>query len=681
MCGAASNCLDVWLNLLIIGLSNGAVIALNAIGVTLVYSVARTINFAHGDLYALTTVLVTTLITGLGIGADSPPVLRTIWLIFILILSIAFGVLLNITVERLAFRPFRGRSQLAPLIATLGLSFILYQVALIWRKLLPSWIPGEHRSYPGIPEFPRNSIPDLLPNIELTQALGLPFDITLRFKDLLIILLAIIAAVSVSWFLRRSRLGQALRAVALDPTLAELTGISLNRAYRQVFALGGGLAGAAAFGFVLYTTHPYSNHGAQSGLIAFTAAILGGIGSPVGALLSSLVLGIFSAISDYYFAAQWTPVLVQAIVVLLLLVRPTGLTAQESADDLSKVPVRDVLATLRPERPLWVMRVAGLGLLTVALIYPILDTTLGIFKQVIISNILVFVVLALGLNILLGFAGLLDLGYAASFGIGAYSAALLVNPWGQLAPFIPQPLDFTVVALASIALATLLGVFNGWLTLRLRADYLAIVTLAFGLMVKQAATNLVSWTGGVGGVSALPAPHILAFFLSTPAERYYLALFIVLLVAGISYRLRRSRQGRAWQAIGDDEVAAASCGVDVVRAKTLAFALGAGIAGLAGALYVGLFGYIAPDQIDFSVSAMLLAMVIIGGAGSIPGAMMGALVIASYDRLWLPWLGGYLAQFRAQQGGLYSLLDLRELNFLAFGLVLYLSVFIRARQR
>ncbi len=672
--------MDVLLNLLIIGLSNGAVIALNAIGVTLVYGVVRTLNFAHGDLFALTTVLVTTLITDLLLAPWITQAGLVGGLAAALLIAVGFGVVLNVGVERLAFRPFRGRSRLAPLIATLGLSFILYQVALVWRKLLPNWIPGEHRSLPGIPEVPRGSIPDLVPPLDLLQVLGLGGSVSFRLKDALILLLAGAAALLVHLFLRRSKTGKTLRAVAQDAQLAQLCGVHLDRAVSRVFALGGALAGAAAFGFVVYTTHPFGQHGAQSGLLAFTAAILGGIGSPVGALLAGLVLGVLAAFSDYFLAAQWTPVLTESVLILLLLVRPTGLTAQESAEDPTQAPLRDSLANAAGQPSRGWTRWAAWALFALALVYPALDTGLGLYKQSIVSGIAVLAVLALGLNLLLGYAGLLDLGYAASFGVGAYTAALLLNPWGQLAGRLPLPLDFLVALLVGGAAAGLFGALNGWLTLRLRSDYLAIVTLAFGHVVYQSVVNLNAWTGGIGGISALPVPQVITLPLSTPAARYYLALALVVVTLLVSQRLHRSRLGRAWQAIGDDEVAAASSGIDVLRVRGLAFIIATSVAGMAGALYVGVFSHISPDQIDFSMSAMLLAMVVVGGAGSVPGVLLGVLAIAGYDRLLLPWLGGVLAPYRVDQGGLSALLDLRELNFLAFGLVLYLTVWFRARR-
>ncbi len=169
-------------------MSNGAVLALNAIGVTLIYSTVRTLNLAHGDVFALCTALVTSIINIIGIKQNWPPLQIAIGLVLVLCAAMGLGALLSVGIERLAFAPFRGHSRLAPLIATLGLSFILFQGALVWRTFQGSWIVGEHRSVPGLPEVPTDGIPSLLPEINLVKALGLPFHIIIRFSDVFVIL-------------------------------------------------------------------------------------------------------------------------------------------------------------------------------------------------------------------------------------------------------------------------------------------------------------------------------------------------------------------------------------------------------------------------------------------------------------------------------------------------------------
>ena len=291
MCGVHVTCLEVMLQLLVIGLSNGAVIALNALGVTLVYGAVRTINFAHGDLFALATVVITFVIRSLSIQQGNGPLALISGLVIALSVGLLFGSTLNVAIEHLAFRPFRGGSRLAPVIATVGLSFVLYQGALIWRKLQPDWIPTEHRSVPGVPEVPRLTIPDFLGRRNLLEGSGL--NVVYTIKDLLVLLIAIGLVLAVSWFLNRTRRGRALRACAQDAELARLCGVNHDGTIRLAFAIGGALAGAAAFVFALYYDRPFGQHGAQSGLIALTAAVLGGIGRPKGALLGWVNCSVF----------------------------------------------------------------------------------------------------------------------------------------------------------------------------------------------------------------------------------------------------------------------------------------------------------------------------------------------------------------------------------------------------
>jgi len=217
-CGVHLTCGEVLLQLMVIGLSNGAIIALNAIGVTLVYGAVRTINFAYGDLFALTTVVITTIVTSLGLRLGMSSGLLIGGLGLALAAALIFGVLVNIGVERIAFRPFQSSARLAPLIATIGISFILYQAALIWRTLEPSFRQARHFSDANnVQDFPISRIPELLPQIDLTRAAGITLDVPFTLKDLLVIGLAALIAVLVTWFLGRTRAGEPLHVAAQGP--------------------------------------------------------------------------------------------------------------------------------------------------------------------------------------------------------------------------------------------------------------------------------------------------------------------------------------------------------------------------------------------------------------------------------------------------------------------------------
>lgn len=666
---------DIIIRLLTIGLSNGAIIALNAIGVTLVYSIVRLINFAQGDLFALTTVVTAWLVSAFSLEAGMPPLALAGALFMVFALTMGAGALLNVGIERAAFRPFRNGPRIAPLIATIGISFMLYQAALLARYVTNAYVPGDHRSVPGIPELPRFRIPELLPDWDVIAALNLPLRVRLPLGDLLPIVAALALAALVGLFLR-SRTGVALLACAQDPEMAQLCGIDRNRAISTTFALGGALAGAAAFVFALYYTHPYTLYGAQSGLLAFTAAVLGGVGRPRGALLAGLLLGVVAAFSDYYLAVQWTPVLLLVLLIGLLVLRPSGLSRDEG--DIAQAASPVALAARErngSRRNRWMLA----ALLVLGLFYPLLDAMLGGGTQLIALGALVFVLLALGLNLVLGFAGLLDLGYAASFAIGAYTAGWLTMPGGAFT-FLGTAQNFLVVFAICATTAGLFGALNAVLTLRLRGEYLAIVTLAFGQLIPLLILNLDSVTSGARGMTGIPAPQLLGFTFGTPTQRYYLAFVMIALTALASLWLGRSRIGRAWAALSVDEVAAASSGVPPANMRILAFTLGGAIAGLAGALFASSFSYVDPGASEFRITAMVLAMVVVGGAGSVPGAIIGALFIAAIDQFAISWVGAWAAARAAEGYWFLGMFDVRTLNFLFFGLALYLTTLVRARR-
>ncbi len=671
------NCMDVLLQLLVFGLSNGAVLALNAISVTVVYGAVRTLNLAHGDVFSLTSVLVTSIVIGLNVQGTWPPVYTFFVLVLCLVVAILFGMLLNIGLEWAAFRPFRGKSRLAPLIATLGISFILFQGAMIWRTHQGSWIPGEHRSVPGLPEVPTDGIPELLPTLNLVRVLGLPFHLTFRFNDLFIILLAIVCAIATFGFLKFSKTGHAIEACMENPTLAQIIGIDINATIRRAFALGGLLAGVAAFVFAIYYGRPFGQNGAQSGLFAFTAAMLGGIGNPLGALVSAFLLGIFSSFSDYLISAEWTPVLTLVLLIGMLLLRPEGILAERPIDDPSSSIVREVLTTgSRPRKGktqllFWV--------LTVLAVFPVFSSLSGLGWQIMVRGIGIFIFLALGLNILLGLAGVLDLGYVAAFGIGAYGAAIITNPWGLFKTLFPNVPDFLFILVFCAVLSGCFGLIKGLLTRRLRTDYLALATLALGLFVSRLVVNLKFLTGGAAGISALPAPKILGFSFGSSTAGYYLIFVLLVLAIMMSEHLVLSRTGRAWHASSEDESAAEASGIQIGRYRLLAMIISSAMAGVAGALYASTFAYVDPDILSFHWTAMLLAMVVLGGAGSVSGVVLGAILIIGYDKFFIPYFSALISLVWPKNFFIGSVPDLRGTSFLNFGLILYLTVLVRTR--
>ena len=662
-CGKNVNCRDLLFQLLIFGLVNGAILALNAIGVTVIYSTVRILNLAHGDVFALTTALVTSVINMIGLNLNWSGSSRLLTLTGILLAAILCGSLLSVGVEALAFRPFRGRSKLAPLIASLGISFILYQGALVWRTFQKSFIRGEHRSVPGLPEVPTDGIPNFLAHGNLLSG-----RIVLQASDVFVWAAAVLFVVITTYILLRTRLGRTIRAVAQNEDLAQMVGVNRDGAIRRAFALGGALAGAAAFVFALYYSRPFGSDGAESGLIAFAAALLGGIGSPGGALTSGLLLGVVGSFSDYFLTAQWTPVLLLGLLTAILVWRRGGFGGEQVTDD---VAVRDSVVLTAPVQNPRARRWL-LAMLAILAILPVVTTVLHWNGQVLLRGLGIFILLTLGLNILLGVAGALDLGYAMSFALGGYTAAVIL---------LHGRLDFILVLLLSAGVAGIFGLLKGSAALRLRGDYLAVATLALGLITQQVIMNAGDLTGGTQGLSTVPPPHIFGLALSTPMSQYYLVLVIVVAASLASSRLISSRTGRAWLASSEDETAAASSGVDASRYRQMAFVLSSALAGIAGALYAGTFSYIDPDTAAFHVSAMMLAMVILGGAGSTGGAILGTALIYSYDKVIIPQLAAVLALLWPHNVYIGMVPDIRGTNFFNFGIALYLTVLWRARTR
>ena len=302
-------------------------------------------------------------------------------------------------------------------------------------------------------------------------------------------------------------------------------------------------------------------------------------------------------------------------------------------------------------------------LFAVAIIVPLIFSNGGFVNF--LADAGAFVLLALGLNIVIGFAGLLDLGYAAFFAIGSYTFAMLASP--QFGIHIP----FWVMLFVASGVAALFGILLGAPTLRLRGDYLAIVTLGFGEIVPQTFLNLSQWTGGPNGIGSLDQPSVFGYRFGFAALPYYYLILLLIAVAVLAANnLRNSRLGRAWMAIREDELAAAHVGINTTATKLAAFAIGASFSGLAGCAYASKLQLVSPDQFGFNVSVAVLSMLVLGGMGNIPGVIVGSLVISSLDRFILPQLTNFMHGFGVQ-------IDLTNSRFLIYGIILVMTMLFR----
>jgi branched-chain amino acid transport system permease protein len=309
---------------------------------------------------------------------------------------------------------------------------------------------------------------------------------------------------------------------------------------------------------------------------------------------------------------------------------------------------------------------------------------------------LAYVVMALGLNIVVGFAGLLDLGYVAFFAIGAYTCGWVASGFADkindgkgihigVSGFVENlpgiHLNFLLVVLAAIITTAIAGVIIGLPTLRLRGDYIAIVTLAFGEIIRVFALNgndikfgdyaLTNGAQGITPVDKLDLPFVEPFTSLNLRPWFWTALAMVALVLFVNFRLRDSRLGRAWIAVREDEVAAVSMGVPLVRTKLLAYATGAAFGGISGAFLGSYLNTVNSEQFQFSFSIFILAMIILGGLGNIWGVVLGAVVLSLVNTWLIPDV------FNTWPSKLGLDFDLTELSFAIFGFLLVIMMVIR----
>ncbi len=256
---------------------------------------------------------------------------------------------------------------------------------------------------------------------------------------------------------------------------------------------------------------------------------------------------------------------------------------------------------------------------------------LGSYPSEILTTVGIYVIMGLGLNIVVGFAGLLDLGYVAFFAIGAYTVGILTTT-GKLATV---GWNFWMALPVAIFLATMAGVILGIPVLKMRGDYLAIVTLGFGEIIRILVLSdwLKPYIGGAQGILQIPKPELLGYEFKGPQQIYYLVLIGILLVGYIAWRLRDARVGRAWKAMREDEDVAEAMGIHLVSTKLMAFATGAAFAGLSGAIFAAKLGSIFPHSFNLIVSINVLSLIIVGGIGSLPGVVVGALILVGLPEL------------------------------------------------
>lgn len=612
--------------LLINGLMLGSVYALAAVAYTLIYGVVKLVNFAFGELFMLGAFLTLSLmspqLTLLGETVTMPG----LGFFSALLLSLVLVALLGVVIDRVAYRPLRHAPRLAPLITSIAVSVVLQSLAQ------SIWGAGSLR----FPDTPLSAIPPL--------QLG---ELSISGPNLVVMVAAMASMLALQLFVLYSPLGRAMRATAQDMMAAYLVGISVNRIIAVAFLLGSAFAAFAGILYAQVFQFASPTMGFTPGLKALTAAVLGGIGSIPGAAVGGVFLGVVESLCAGYLpqGAIYQDALSFALLVLLLLFRPQGLLGKKEMNSHaggSLLARQKSAAAWRWLRlPAWVSGQPGSArgqqwLLALAVAVGVLlpsDYALNILVM-----ILVYGLLASGLNIVVGFTGLLDLGFVAFWAIGAYFTAIvhvdLVQQYWGIEDGRYWWLLFLNLLLGG-GLAAVCGAVLGYPTLRVRGDYLAIMTLGFGEIIRVVVTNWVPVTNGPMGIRGIPSPAVGDWWLDSPRALYFFALALsVLLIFGIN-RVVRSYVGRAWVALREDEDAAEAMGIPAVRYKLLAYACSGFVGGVVGVFYAHYQQYISPNNFSLFENILILMLIVIGGLGTLVGPFIGAAIWIGFLQLSL----------------------------------------------
>jgi branched-chain amino acid transport system permease protein len=601
------------------GLLQGCIFALLAVGFSLVYRVTSAVNLAQGAFCIVAALLTSTLGDAFGI----PVMLAGL-------LSVAGTAALACVLGSAAFVP--GLKRL-----TTGGMFILTAGLLTFLEG-GSLVVWGSQSY-TLPAFSGERPIRLLGLLVPPQGIWL-------------VGLTAAIALALGLVLARTRLGRAFRACAENPLAASLMGIGVARMRLLSFVLAAAIGAVGGVVIGPITSFQFDT-GRMYTIFGFIAAVVGGIGSPWGALAGGLCLGIATQLAAAYVSSLFSNALALALLLAILLWRPSGLFAAGPArrQDVREEP-RVHRAVIRiGDAGGAVLAVIGAVVLLVLLPWALRDS--GLMSSVIIT--LIVFIAVLGLDVLMGFAGQVSLGQAGFMAIGGYTASVLAVGYG-----VP-PLLGTLAGLAiSLACAVVLAVG----TARLRGLYLAIATLAFGLLVDSVTVGAEGLTGGPSGLVGIPAFSIGGFSFDTPLSNYYLIATILVVVLAALVGGMRGGFGRALQAVRADPLAAAALGVNVQRYKIAAFCISAGLGSVSGSLYAFYFHFLSPDMVGTPLSLQMLAMLMVGGEGTLFGPLFGVVVLTMLPTVFQP-----LAQFKTMGSGLLLILFSLYLPSGIFGVV------------
>jgi branched-chain amino acid transport system permease protein len=578
------------LQIIIGGLVQGSVFAVIALGLSLVYRVTGIINLAQGAFCILGALLAYSLEDAFGWPAP-----------LALAAAVAGTTLVGLALGAATFVPALTRlPNSSMLMLTAGLLTAIEGSALvIWGSQ-----PYALRPFSG--ERPVEIMGILIPSQ--------------GFWILGVCALIVLA----TWYLlSRTASGKALIACAENPTAARLAGVDVSRLTLLTFGLTaligalGGVAVAPIMSFQFDTGRFFTNAG-------FIAVAVGGMTSFVGAVAGGLFLGVAEQLAAGYVSSLFADALALGLLLVTLLWRPQGLFV------LGHARRHDVREEQRVHRALIRFEgrtalVAGIAAVAVLAVLPVVIGDSGLLGSLIITLILFIGVL--GLDVLMGYAGQVSLCQAAFMAIGGYTAAILATEYG-VSP--------VVGTLGGIVMSLLCATLLSLVTMRLRGAYLALATLAFGLLVDSLARGWGDLTGGPSGLVGVPSFAIGPLAFTTPVSMYYLVLGILVLLVIALLGGMQSSFGRALQAIRTDQLAAAALGIDVPLHKMAAFGISATLASLAGSLYAFQFHFLSPETVGAPRSFEMIAMLVLGGEGTLVGGLIGAALITLLPTMFQP---------------------------------------------
>lgn len=572
------------LQTLLSGLVTGCVYGVIALGFTLIYNVSGVVNLAQGDFFAAGAFIAFAAVQWLALP---------LWLAGLV--AVAAVALLGLALERFVIRPAHDAAIAILLVLTVGASLIAQGVLLIV-------FGGDAKALPG---FGKQN----------------PFSVGgIRFvpQDLWLFAFVAVVVVALAVFLRRTNTGIAMRATAMNQAGAAVTGINARAIRLVAFGISGGL-GAAAAVFAAPITFISYNSGTDLGLKAFVAAVLGGIGNPVGAVAGGIGLGIAEALSGGYISSLYSDVIAFAILLAALFYRSFR-TRESIAPSFA---VRAVFSRIPEGR--WRWGVSGAALVVGAAL-PIL--VVNGYVVSLLTLVVLYAAVVVGLDLLRGYTGVISLGHAAFMGIGAYATAILTTAHGW------SPLQAMAVGMVISAAAAALFAL---VSVRLSGYNLALATLAFAVIFEGLTRGLTGLTGGSSGIGGVGDFTLLGLDFSAPWAQLYLALAVFAGVYAWSRALVRRQPGRMMKAVHADELAARSLGINPARVKTKVFILSAVIASALGSLYANFQHFVSPDQFGVAVSLLLLTMLVIGGEGTLWGGVIGV--------LFFKWVPEYFSAF------------------------------------